>query len=86
MIAQMKADAVKNEEIESLVSILIGVNITYCKCFLKNFEEAAGFDQFIDAGNASDKTLARLAAFVSKSISSQSQSLGTGGPSQNLSF
>ena len=41
--------------------------------------------KFIDAGAANERSLAKLADFVSQSISSQSQSLGTGGPSQNIS-
>jgi hypothetical protein len=36
--------------------------------------------------DASAKSLARLAAFISKSVSSQSQSLGSGGPSQAQTF
>ena len=38
----------------------------------------------IDVGDATPRKLAKLAAFVSQSISSQSQALGTGGPSQNI--
>ncbi|UCE66565.1 MAG: hypothetical protein JSU85_00700, partial [Candidatus Zixiibacteriota bacterium] len=57
-----------------------------CKAYLDDFKDKANLQQFVNAGNATPKTLAKLANFISKSISSQSQSLGTGGPSQSLSF
>lgn len=87
-MAQALKDAVKGEALESVVSILIGVNIQDPRIgsYLKSFEKEAGFSQYVELGNADSKTLAKLAAFVSKSISAQSQALGTGGPSQSLSF
>jgi len=87
-VAQALKDAVKSESLESVVSILIGVNITdpSVSSYLKSFEKEAGFTQYVELANADAKTLAKLAAFVSKSISAQSQALGTGGPSQSLSF
>lgn len=80
--------AVSDETLESLVSILIGVNIqdTEVSRALDFFHKEAGFTQYVEVGNADSKTLAKLADFVSKSISSQSQSLGTGGPSKPLTF
>jgi uncharacterized protein YegL len=75
---------VKGEHIESLITILVGVNAQYYKTELETFKNAAGMDEYIDAGNATPSKLAKLAAFVSQSISSQSQALGTGGPSQNI--
>jgi uncharacterized protein YegL len=76
----------KKECLESLVSILIGVNITdtYVAQALQSFNDDAGFDKYVELDNADPKTLAKLAEFVSKSISSQSQSLGTGGPSKDI--
>ena len=53
---------------------------------LTDFSKTAGFTQYVELGNANAATLAKLADFVSRSISSQSQSLGTGGPSQSLTF
>ena len=78
--------ALKEETLESLVSVLIGVNVQdpTLSQRLKDFKDKAGFTQYIEVDNASAKTLAKLAEFVSKSISSQSQSLGSGGASQNL--
>lgn len=79
---------VNNEVLESVRSILIKVNVTdpTAARYLKDFETQAGFDQSVDAGTADAKTIAKVADFVSQSISAQSQSLGTGGPSQSLSF
>lgn len=85
--AQLQA-ATKQEFMESLVSILVGVNITdpTAAAQLDEFHREAGFTQFVQLGDASAKTLARLAEFVSQSISSQSQALGSGGPSVPLTF
>lgn len=81
-------NAVKGENLESLVSILVGVNINDSGIaqVLSDFSSKAGFSQYVELDNATEKTLAKLAAFVSKSISSQSTSLGTGGPSKSLTF
>jgi uncharacterized protein YegL len=74
----------KAETLESLVTILVAVNISdpHVSQCIKKFEKAVGFMQYVELNNASASTLAKLAKFVSKSISSQSQALGTGGPSQ----
>ena len=53
---------------------------------LQGFTAQAGVDQYVDVADATPGTLAKLARFVSHSISSQSQSLGTGGPSLALVF
>jgi Mg-chelatase subunit ChlD len=80
--------AVVSESLESLVSILVGVNITdaYVAQALQAFQQEAGFTQYVELDNASESTLAKLADFVSRSISSQSQALGSGGASQSLKF
>lgn len=81
-------EATKKELLESLVSILIAVNMTEptVAAELQAFHKDAGFTQFVELKDASAKTLAKLAQFVSKSVSSQSQALGTGGPSKSLVF
>lgn len=81
-------DKTKKEEdsIESLISILIGVNASSYARLLNKFKTEANLTQFVDIGDATPQRLAKLAAFVSKSVSSQSQSLGTGAPSQPISF
>lgn len=75
-----------SESLESLRTVLVGVNAAACSAELKAFQQQAGMDQYEDIGDASAARLAKLADFVSRSISAQSQSLGTGGPSQALTF
>jgi hypothetical protein len=79
---------ISDETLESLLSILIAVNITEpsVKTILEQFFKDSGFSQFVDIGEATPKKLARLAEFVSKSISSQSQALNSGGASKTLIF
>lgn len=76
--------AKKEEFLESHVSVLIGINAAHCATALDRFRREAGITQFIDAGDVSKGKLAKLAAFVSQSVSSTSQALGTGGPSQSI--
>jgi len=80
--------AVTSESVESMVSVLVGVNTDAqgLNAYLDDIAQQAGFTQYVPIGDASAKKLARLADFVSRSISSQSQALGSGGPSQSLSF
>jgi hypothetical protein len=84
MIHSEVGKAVQGEHIESLVTVLIGINATYCKQYLESFQVNAGLDQYLDVADTNPGKLAKLAAFVSQSISSQSQALGTGGPSQQI--
>jgi uncharacterized protein YegL len=90
--ANMVADAVnearRTEALESIMLVLIGVNLQEpsVKDALDDFRALAGFQQFIALDNAEATTLAKLGGFISQSISSQSQALGTGGASQSLSF
>lgn len=88
-VADVKAElarGVRQEHLESLNVILIGVNAVQCRARLETFQRQAGLTQYVDAGTASPKQLAQLAGFVAKSISSQSKSLGSGGPSKALVF
>lgn len=80
--------AVTSEALESVVSILIGVNVQDPSVSnqLRAFQRDAGFTQYVELDNADANTLARLAHFVSQSILAQSQLLGTGGASQSLVF
>ena len=82
------AEAIRSEALESIVSVLIGVNVNDVQVsqYLKSFQVEAGFTQYVELDNADAKTLARLAEFVSQSISAQSQALGAGGASQPLVF
>jgi hypothetical protein len=78
-------NAIKSEKLESLISILIGVGDDNCKSTLEAFKDDAALDVYIDAGDVSERTLARIVNFISQSVSSQSQALGTAGASQNIS-
>lgn len=78
---------ISGENLESHISILIGVNSDPSTAqALQEFKDQAGFTQFVALADASKKTLAKLAQFVSHSISSQSTALGSGGPSQTIQF
>lgn len=76
----------EKEQVESLITLLVGINAASCKKYLQNVKDQGGFDEYIDVENFDYKVGAKLAKFVSKSVSSQSQALGTGGPSQVLTF
>jgi len=82
-------EAVRGEATESMVTILIGVGVgSYADVSnaLKRFKDEADLTQYVETKDADANTLAKLAEFVSKSISAQSQSLGTGGASQPMSL
>lgn len=84
MVKDEAAQAVRSESLESLVSILIGINAGSCSASLSRFQQEAGMTSYIDAGDVTKGKLAKLAKFVSQSVSSQSQALGTGGPSRQI--
>lgn len=82
-IKKLVKQILNSEKIESVVSVLIGVNTDHdLDSYLENFKNDAGFDSFVGVKDASPKSLAKIGALISHSISSQSQALGTGGPSQ----
>lgn len=80
--------AVRSEALESMVTVLLGVNVndSHFHARLESVHKDCGLTQFEILENANSKTLAKLANFVSQSISSQSQALGSGGPSKSISF
>lgn len=79
-------DAQKEEKLESINTILIGLDQGGgYKSYLENYKNDIGFTQFEYIG-IDEKAFAKLADFVSKSISSTSSALGTGSPSASLSF
>ncbi len=81
-IQQVKRD----EGLESLLVILIGVNADACSQWLNEFYQEAGLSQYVDIRDFDATKGAKLAEFISKSASMQSKSLGTGGASQPLTF
>lgn len=83
IVAQIKME----EKLESVKSVLVGVGDEgLVRPFLENFQKDAGLDQFVWIGEATPAKLAKLAEFISQSISSQSQSLGSGAASQDITF
>lgn len=72
--------AIKGEHISSLTTILVGVDTTdpNISSELQRFQHDAKLNQFVDMGEATPQKLAKLAAWVSKSISSVSSSLQQG--------
>lgn len=78
----------RDESLESIRAILIGVNDTDAQLrdALDTFKDEGGFDEYISLGDVEAGKLAKLANWISQSISSQSQSLGSGGPSQAANF
>ncbi len=84
MVKEQIAKALTGETLESHVSVLIGINAGSYKNELTRFQTEAGITQYIDAGDVTKGRLAKLAAFVSQSVSSTSQALGTQGPSSQI--
>lgn len=70
----------REEKIESISTLLIGVNTqeAYIRDYLDRFKNEANLMEYIDMGEVTPKKLAKLAQWISHSISSTSQSLGTG--------
>lgn len=87
-IKKMIQKIVSEEKIESIRTILIGVNTKQggLKSKLEDFKNESNLDQYVDIEDANKNSLAKLANFISKSISAQSLALGTGGPSQAATF
>ena len=91
-IKEKISTAVAMEEIESLSTILITLTRPGTSMereidrALDIFFSEAELTQRVDVGEATKSNLAKLANFVSQSISSQSQALGTGAPSQVLAL
>lgn len=85
-IAREVAKGLQDEAVESIRIVLVGINAAQYRQQLEDFAAEAGIDQYVDVADASPGKLAKLADFVSRSISSQSQSLGTGGPSAPLTI
>jgi len=80
-------DTTRSKEVlESIKTILIGIADpgSSLQNELQNLKDKSKTDEFVMIGNMSKGTLAKLAGFVSQSISSSSQAINTGGPSQPI--
>lgn len=84
MVRQALGNAVASEDLESIRSVFIGIGPD--QATLKRVSDDCGFDQYVEVATADPNTLAKLAQFVSQSMTSQSQALGTGGPSKQITF
>ena len=86
-VKQAIGRAAKDGKLSSVVSILVGVAVDGgTGAALKAFQKEAGLDRYVEIANADAASLAKLARFVSKSISLQSQSLSSGTSKQVLGF
>lgn len=86
-VVKALANVKKQETLESLLTILVGVGAeSGDEAALKEYKDKVGLDQFINIKDTSAQSLAKLAKFVSSSISSQSEALGSGQASQTLTI
>lgn len=75
----------QSEDLDSLATVLIGMNKeSYVQTYLDKFKDDAGLDHYHEMGDVTPEKLAKLAGYISTSIQSSSQALGTGGPSKTL--
>lgn len=74
--------------LDSLLAILIGVNVTDkgVSDALQRFHRDAGLDHYLELDRADEATLARLATFATRSIAAQSRALGTGAQARVIGF
>lgn len=74
------------ENLESLLLILVGVtnDDVSLNTYLQTVKDDGGFSQYVSIGKATPGKIAKLADFVSQSISSTSTALGSGAPSTPL--
>ena len=87
MIKEALEEGVKGESLESLNSILIGLNAQgSLDQYLKELQAECGIMEYLPIADANAKTMARLGDWISQSVSSTSQAINTGGPSQSLAF
>lgn len=70
----------EGEWLQSSSISIIGVNAARYERQLKAISQALGAEDYIDAGDASPANLAKVARFISRSISSSSQTLAGGAP------
>jgi hypothetical protein len=80
----------EGEEVESIITALFGVNdpnsgwSKEVARALSELQAEVDFTEYIDAGDVNEKNVGKIGGVVSSSITSTSQALGKGGPSQKL--
>lgn len=86
VIKKVLQTARKAENLESILLILIGItrDNNGLDFYLQTVKDEGGFDQYVSIGTATPGKLAKLADFVSQSISSTSTALGSGAASTPL--
>lgn len=84
MVAEEIASIRQEEALESFVSILIGINVKKpsVKAALMDFQKRANITHYLPYDDVTENGLAKLGGWISQSISSSSQAVGTGGPSK----
>lgn len=98
-VVNAKEDVRKQECLEQFTTILVGIDEdapadyqggtdsdTPFSIYLKKIKDECELDSYINIGNATDKSLAKLAQFVSSSISSTSDALANGTTSDVLDY
>jgi len=86
-VKNMVDQTIKGECLDSLNVVLVGVGTddTYINNVLGRFKQDANLTQYVAMGEATPAKLAKLAQFISRSISSTSQALGSGSTSTTAS-
>lgn len=100
-LVNLSKSTLQSESMDSFKIIVIGINTSFSAQqdytrfdvqggdtigdVLKRFSENIQAE-FIDAGDVKEGVIGKVAGFISRSISSTSQALGTGAPSQKLDF
>lgn len=86
VIKKAVATARRAENLESILLILVGVtgDDVNLNTYLQTVKDDGGFTQYVSIGKATPGKIAKLAEFVSQSISSTSTALGSGAPSTPL--
>lgn len=86
-VKDVSDNLLSSETVESVVNVLVKVNVAdaHCSSMLDNLATQAKM-QTVEIASATPSSLAKLGGFISRSISSQSKSLGTGQAAASLTF
>jgi len=76
----------ERRDLESVFSLLIAVNMEDPRIaqILDDFHKECGFDQFLDAKDATPETMSKIQGWITSSISSSVRALGSGSKSAIL--